>query len=93
MAMRQSSWTSVLVAMVVAVAVPLAACAKARHNHERPPRAPQWLRPDKMTREVYAEPVNSAVSDGCGETVESAEIAIFAFNLRQLITIDRCPLG
>ena len=60
--MRPSSWTVIL--FVAAVAVPLVArAAKTRHNHRPPPppRAPQWLRPDKMTREVYAEPVNSAV--------------------------------
>ena len=46
--------------VVGAVAVPPVAGAKNRHRH-RPPRAPQWLRPDRMAREVYAEPVNSAV--------------------------------
>ena len=68
MMVRRCFWAGILVAALVMP--PPTACAKTRHGHKSaapasppPPRAPRWLRPDKMTREVYAEPVNSAVSD------------------------------
>ena len=65
---RRYYWAGIFVAAATALLMPSpVACAKTRHGHKSaapaPPRAPRCLRPDKMTREVYAEPVNSAVSE------------------------------